>query len=105
MSSQIQLFSDIEPMLLHYKNTNALTRRGMLLDALSAVQKLSGHIISKGDAKEHYKVLCYTATLINYADVLNRIENQQFLIFCLISIKWTLMLSYAIGLNLVRQDK
>ncbi|VEB33960.1 Uncharacterised protein [Legionella sainthelensi] len=78
MSSQIQLFSDIEPMLLHYKNTNALTRRGMLLDALSAVQKLSGQIISKGDAKEHYKVLCYTATLINYADVLNRIENQQF---------------------------
>ncbi|KTD53668.1 hypothetical protein Lsan_4078 [Legionella santicrucis] len=78
MSSQLQLFSDIEPMLLQYKNANALTRRDMLLNAITGVQKLSGEITSKNEAKEHYRVLSYTATLINYADILNRMENQQF---------------------------
>lgn len=78
MSSQLQLFSDIEPMLLQYKNTDALKRREILLDAITAVQKLSGEISSKDDAKGHYKLLSYTATLISYADVLNRIENQKF---------------------------
>ncbi|KTC82740.1 hypothetical protein [Legionella cincinnatiensis] len=78
MSSQLPLFSDIEPILLQYKNAHALTRKDILLDAITGVQKLSGEIISKDEAKEHYKVLSYTATLINYADILNRMENQQF---------------------------
>ncbi|KTD13720.1 hypothetical protein Lgra_0855 [Legionella gratiana] len=78
MSSQLQLFSNLEPMLLQYKNTNAQTRKTLLLDVITTVQKLSGEITSTNEAKEHYKVLSYAATLINYADALNRMEHQQF---------------------------
>ncbi|ETO93982.1 hypothetical protein [Legionella oakridgensis] len=73
-----QLYTDIGPMLLQYKNANAIGRQAMLLDAMAEVEKLSGVVKSKDDAKEHYKKLAYAATLINYADVLRRMENQQY---------------------------
>lgn len=73
-----QLFRDIEPILLHYKNANDPTRKSMVLDAIAGVKKLSGKVTSKAAAKKHYKVLCYATTLMNYADVLQRIEHQQF---------------------------
>ncbi|MGL5741139.1 MAG: hypothetical protein ACRCXC_00590 [Legionella sp.] len=73
-----QLFGDIELKLLQYKNESGLGRQAILLDAMATVQKLSGKPTTKNEAKEHYGKFSYTATLINYADVLRRMENQDF---------------------------
>ncbi|CAM3137629.1 Uncharacterised protein [Legionella steigerwaltii] len=74
----VQLFTDIGPMLLQYKAANTQGRHTMMLDKMADIKKLSGKVTHKSQVKTHYVVLAYAATLINYADVLHRIENQQY---------------------------
>lgn len=74
----VQLYADLGSKLLQYKNANGIVRHAMLLDAMVEIDRLSDKVDNKEDAKKHYKQLAYAATLINYADVLRRMENQEF---------------------------
>ncbi|STY29928.1 Uncharacterised protein [Legionella wadsworthii] len=74
----IHLFTDIWPMLIQYKNANARTRTNLVKKEIEHLTNLSGKISLKDHAKHHYKVLAYAATLIAYADVLFRMENQMY---------------------------
>ncbi|MCE0724471.1 hypothetical protein [Legionella resiliens] len=74
----MQLFSDIGPMLIQYKEANTHGRRTMVQDKIAEIKKLSGQVTDQTQAKTHYKVLAYAATFINYADVLHRMEHQQY---------------------------
>ena len=73
-----QLFADIESMLLNYKEADALAREAMLLDQIALLNKMPEKVTTKEQALEAYTNMSYAATLINYADVLNRMENQGF---------------------------
>jgi hypothetical protein len=70
-----QLFSDIGPTLLQYKDANVLGRQAMLLDAIAISRKSPQNL---AEAKLHLQELSYAATLINYADVLKRMESKDF---------------------------
>ncbi len=74
----VQLFTDIGPMLIQYKEANTHGRCAMMQDKIAGIKKLSGQVTHQTQAKTHYKVIAYAATFINYADVLHRIEHQQY---------------------------
>lgn len=74
----MQLFTDVGPMLIQYKEADPLGRRVMMQEIIAGIKKLPGQVIHQSQAKTHYKVLAYAATFINYADVLQRMENQQY---------------------------
>ncbi|MBN9225805.1 MULTISPECIES: hypothetical protein [Legionella] len=74
----VQLFTDIGPMLIQYKEADAQARQAMMRNKVADIKKLSGQVTHKRQATTHYAVLAYAATLICYADVLQRIENQQY---------------------------
>lgn len=74
----VQLFTDIGPLLTQYKKENARGRQTLIKNKIDEVQKLSELITSKNQAKAVYRTLAYTATLLNYADVLQRMENQLY---------------------------
>ncbi|KTD74166.1 hypothetical protein [Legionella tucsonensis] len=74
----MQLFTDVGRMLIQYKKANSQVRRAMMQEIIAGIKKLSGQVTHQGEAKNHYKVLAYAATFINYADVLQRMENQQY---------------------------
>lgn len=74
----VQLFTDIGPMLLHYRKANTQNRHAMVLDKIRDIKNLSGKVLHTNHITAHYKTLAYAATFFNYADALYRIENQQF---------------------------
>lgn len=74
----IQLFTDIGHMLIQYKNADARARTHLVKKEIEHLMNLSGKASLKEHAKHHYKILAYTATLIAYADVLFRMENQMY---------------------------
>lgn len=74
----VRLFTDIGPMLIQYKEANTPGRHAMMQDKIAGIKALSSQIPHKSQVKTHYEVLAYAATFINYADVLHRIENQQY---------------------------
>ncbi|MCW8408151.1 hypothetical protein OQJ13_04100 [Legionella sp. PATHC035] len=74
----MQLFTDIGPMLIQYKGANTQGRRAMMVDKMAELKKLANEVIDTSQVKARYKELAYAATLINYADVLQRMENQRY---------------------------
>ncbi|KTC80319.1 hypothetical protein Lche_2339 [Legionella cherrii] len=74
----MQLFTDIVPMLIRYKEANIQSRQTIMLDKMADIKKLAGKVTDKSQVKAHYKELAYAATFINYADVLQRMENQNY---------------------------
>ncbi len=74
----VRLFTDIGPMLIQYKEANAPGRHAMMQDKITGIKTLSSQVSYKNQVKTHYEALAYAATFINYADVLHRIENQQY---------------------------
>lgn len=71
-------FEDLRLELLHYKTTNELGRRSIMENAIQDVAKLPDTILDEEQALHAYQKMAYTATLINYANALSRIENQDF---------------------------
>jgi hypothetical protein len=67
-----QLFSDIGPMLLQYKETDAFGKQAMLLDAIATAQRSLKKTPSKEEAKQYYQELSYAAILISWADHLDQ---------------------------------
>ncbi|KTD01763.1 hypothetical protein OQJ19_12275 [Fluoribacter gormanii] len=74
----VQLFTDVGPMLIQYREALREGRHTMMQDKIAELKMYSGQIIHKKQAKTLYKTLAYMATFINYADVIQRIENQQY---------------------------
>ncbi|WP_454781854.1 hypothetical protein [Legionella sp. WA2022007384] len=74
----VQLYTDVGPMLIQYREATPEGRHTMMQEKITEVKKLSGQATHKQQAKTHYKTLAYAATLINYADVIQRIENQRY---------------------------
>ncbi|QMT60944.1 hypothetical protein [Legionella sp. PC997] len=74
----VQLFTDVGPMLIQYREATSKGRYALMQDKIAEIKKLPGQVSHKQQAKLHYKTLAYAATFINYADVIQRIENQQY---------------------------
>lgn len=74
----VELFTDIGPMLIQYKEANPQGRQAIMSNKMADIKKLAGKVTHQSQVKAHYKELAYAATLINYADVLQRMENQNF---------------------------
>ncbi|KTD40465.1 hypothetical protein [Legionella parisiensis] len=74
----MQLFTDVGPILIEYKEADPQARRAMMQEMIAGIKKLPGQVIHQNQAKTHFKVLAYAATFINYVDVLQRMENQQY---------------------------
>ncbi|MFI5406583.1 MAG: hypothetical protein ACHQ1D_08735, partial [Nitrososphaerales archaeon] len=75
-----QLFTDLGQKLIQYKNASILDRKKILEAAINTLEALpeKEKVTGKDSAKNHFKELSYAATLINYANVLQRMENQDY---------------------------
>jgi len=74
----LQLFADLGPILLNYKKSNIFERQTILIKALVSIKELPTEVTNTEEAIAIYTKLSYVATLINYADVLKRMENQDY---------------------------
>jgi hypothetical protein len=75
-----QLFSDIGPMLLQYKETDAFGKQAMLLDAIATAQRSPKTPMSKKEAKQYYQELSYAVILIGYVVKLKDNFNCDYLL-------------------------
>ncbi|MGL5743042.1 MAG: hypothetical protein ACRCXC_11165 [Legionella sp.] len=74
----MQMFTDIRPILLQYKEAIPFVIQAIIVALMTALENLSGNVTSKKQALVHYQELAYAATLLRYADVLYRMEHQQY---------------------------
>ncbi len=68
----------LEKQLLAYKNGTTVERKKMLLNIISIVSAISQDIAPNKEIIKKYEALCDAATIINYADVLRRMEQQEY---------------------------
>jgi len=74
-----QDFADCRASLINYKNASLSERDGILKATKEfLISALPDNASNKDDAIEIYKKFSFAATLINYADALRRIENQEY---------------------------
>lgn len=71
-------FQDLREQLLQFKNADAEARAAILEETARAIDNLPEHVQNKESAVNTYKKMAYAATIINYADALQRIENQDY---------------------------
>lgn len=72
------LYKELRIQLLDYKNAGPKARQTLLDKAIKSINDLPNVIGNKSDAAQAYQVLVYASQLINYAQALRRIENQEF---------------------------
>lgn len=72
------LYTDLRADLVEFRKASGKEQQRILRAAMGSIYELGENIQSKEDAIEAYRRLAYTATLVNYADALYRIDHQQF---------------------------
>ncbi|MCL9684550.1 hypothetical protein [Legionella maioricensis] len=71
-------FQDLREQLLQFKHADSAGRVTILDKTALAIKNLPQQIQNKERAGDAYTKMSYAATLINYADALQRIENQDY---------------------------
>ncbi len=71
-------FKDLREQLLQFKTADSVGRTAILKDTAHTIKNLPKQIQDKECAGDAYKKMSYAATLINYADALQRMENQDY---------------------------
>ena len=71
-------FQDLRQQLLQFRNAHSAGRAAILAETADTIKNLPTQIHDKESAGDAYKRMSYAATLINYADALQRIENQDY---------------------------
>ena len=72
------LYNDLREKLISFQRATVQDRQVMLRSSIDALNTLDARIENKEQAINAYRQLTYTATLINYANALWRIDNQEF---------------------------
>jgi CheY-like chemotaxis protein len=73
-----QLFQEIRPLLLQYKGASKSARQSCLDAIVNQIKNLPQTITNSTEAIKTCKIMAFAATLINYADALQRIEQQDY---------------------------